>query len=53
MGNNELITEAKEQLQYNLLCFFDGLSNDVLTEMCDIIVNTMNSLLEGEYEQNI
>lgn len=31
----------KEQLQENLLCYLDGLSNETLDRVCQIVIDTI------------
>jgi hypothetical protein len=36
--------EQKEKMQEDLLCILDGLDNDILTNVCQVIVDRMSIL---------
>jgi len=40
------ILEVREQIQEDLLCFFDGMPDEVQRQFCDIVVRNINKLLD-------
>lgn len=38
----------KEQLQENILCFLDGMENQKLDEICQIIIETVDTVFMQE-----
>ena len=41
----QVILEQREQMQEDLLCILDGLDNDVLDNVCQVIVDRCNIIL--------
>jgi hypothetical protein len=39
------LLEKREQIQQDLLCFLDGMDNEVLDKVCDVIVEHFQTLL--------
>jgi hypothetical protein len=37
--SDPLTTQEREQIQENLIAFCDGLPDDLITELCDVVVN--------------
>ena len=44
MGQSQNIAECKEQLQEDLMCFLDGMEDDVLDRVCKIVIRNFKSL---------
>ena len=38
------IAEGKEQIQQDLMCFLDGMEDDVLDRVCEIITKNFESV---------
>lgn len=44
MDGQQNIKECKEQIQHDLLSFLDGLEDDVLKHVCEIVLKNFKSL---------
>ena len=43
MAKEKSREEIKEQIQQDLMCFLDGLGDDVLDRVCEIVIENFNS----------
>lgn len=41
--------DLQEQLQENLRTYLDGMSDEILDDVCQIVVDTINASLETKY----
>jgi hypothetical protein len=41
--------DLQEQLQENLRTYFDGMNEQILDDLCQIVVDTFNKALETKY----
>ena len=44
MEGPQNIAECKEQIQQDLMCFLDGMEDDVLDRVCEIVIRNFKSL---------
>jgi hypothetical protein len=42
--------ELQEQLQENLRTYLDGMSDEILDDVCQIVVDTFRTALEAKYD---
>lgn len=40
-------TQLKEELQYNLITYLDGMDNQILNDVCDIVIETIDNSLKN------
>ena len=41
----QVILEQREQMQEDLMCILDGLDNDIIDNVCQVIVDRCNIIL--------
>ena len=46
MNKQRSIAECREQIQEDLRCFLDGMREDLLDQICDIVVENFKSLTD-------
>jgi len=44
------MTDLQEQLQENLRTYLDGMSEEILDDVCQIVVDTFHKALETKYD---
>lgn len=45
--NNLDPTQLKEELQHNLITYLDGMDNQIIDDVCDIIIETIDNSLKN------
>jgi hypothetical protein len=49
-GSRKMMLDLREQLQENLRTYLEGMSEQVLDDVCQIVVDTFRASLEIKYE---